>query len=91
MTLSEKSDDGFLDTGGSWRREYSMEEVDIEDRDSRVSDSYSAFFCATRVPYFRLGKVADLISNFGARILLNISICQGGSLSEISTETETCV
>ena len=44
MTLSEKSDDGFLDIAGSWRREYSMEEVDIDDRDSRVRDSYIAFF-----------------------------------------------
>ena len=77
MTLSEKSDDGFLDIEGSWRREYSMEEVDIDDRDSRVRDSYIAFFCATRAPYFRFGNVADLISNFGVKILLNITSSKG--------------
>ena len=49
----------------------------MDDRDSRVSDSYIAFFCATRAPYFRFGKVADLISNLGVRILLNITIDEG--------------
>ena len=42
MTLSEKSVDEI--DMGTRRREYSMEEVDIEERDSCVSDSYIAFF-----------------------------------------------
>ena len=49
----------------------------MDDSDSRVSDSYIAFFFATRAPYFRFGKVADLISNLGVKILLNIMIDEG--------------